>query len=103
MSSQRKKPKRCPRMGKSCIEDECVFWVGYPAEKYNALSKTTVIETVYMCNDLWATKIAFDAARFADQAGASLDKLTNHVADGNAAIGSLVFEANRRLTDERDH
>ena len=100
MSLSRKKTKLCPHLRKPCIEDECTHWVSYPAEKWNALTNSKVVEPVYMCNDLWATKIAFDAARFADQAGETLDSLRNHVAEGNATIGSLVYEANKRLSHD---
>lgn len=97
MSSSQKKTKHCPRLRKPCIEDRCTDWIGYPAERFNELTGGKVIETVYMCNYIWATKIAFDAARFADQAGASLDSLRNHVAEGNASLGSLIYTSRKRL------
>jgi len=102
MSFSRKKIKQCPHLKKPCIEDGCTHWVGYPVEKMNELTGSKVTETLYMCNDLWGTKIAFDAARFADQAGASLDSLRNHVADGNATLNSLTFSAPnvKQLTGE---
>ena len=101
MSYSPKKTKVCPYLRKPCVEDECNHWVGYPAERMNELTGTKVIETVYMCNDLWETKIAFDAARFADQTGASIDSLRNHVAEGNATLGNLMFEVqHKRLVND---
>ena len=97
MSSSQKKTKQCPHLKKPCIEDECTHWVGYPAEKLNGLTGMRVTEVVYMCNDLWETKIAFDAARFADQAGATLDSLRNHVADGNATLNGIAYSAKKQL------
>ncbi len=103
MSACSKKTKKCryTNFKKPCIQGDCEHWVGYPAERMNELTGGKVVETVYMCNDIWATKIAFDAARFADQAGASLDSLRNYVAEGNANIGALYFEAQqeKRLID----
>lgn len=57
-----------------------MHWTGYPVERVNELTKARVTETVYMCDDLWNTKIAFDAAKFADQAGASFDALRGETA-----------------------
>ena len=101
MSSPQKKTKLCPHFRKPCIEGDCTYWVGFPVDTINELTGTKVTETRYNCNDLWATKIAFDWVKFADQAGASLDKLTNQVADGNAQIGGMIFEQNRRLNHAR--
>lgn len=81
-----KDTKFCPRIGKSCIQEECIDWVSYPAERLNELTGKKIVEPVFMCNAHWQTKIAFDAARFADEAGASIDDLRNHVARGNAQM-----------------
>ena len=98
MSLPQKKTKKCryTNFKKPCIQDECEHWVGYPTNRFNELTGGMVEEVKYMCADVWATKIAFDAARFADQAGASLDSLRNHVAEGNANMGALFFEAQQK-------
>ena len=100
MSSSRKKTKLCPRLRKPCIEDDCIDWVAYPAERVNELTGTKIVEPVYMCNEHWQTKIAFDNARMSDYTGAAVDSLRNQVAEGNATLGNLTFAAQRRLTND---
>lgn len=67
-----------------------MHWTGYPAEKINPLTGARVTETIYMCDDLWNTKIAFDAAGFADKAGAALDSLRNEVTRRQDKLEAIV-------------
>ena len=74
--------------------------MGYPATRKDEETGVDITERVYMCSDLWDTRFAYENAKFLNQNRAALESLRNHVSEGNAAIGSLVFEANKRLSHD---
>ncbi len=99
MSSSRKKTKRCPRIGKPCIEKGCTHWRSYPITRMNELTGSRVTEMHYMCNDHWMTKMLFDMLQHTDYTGKALNQVRNQVAEGNATMGGLVYAANKRLNN----
>ena len=99
MSSRRAKPKLCPYFRKPCIEDGCEHWKGFPMDRVNDMG-VKVTETQYMCNDHWMSKMLYDIAGFTDYTGRATNQVRNHIAEGNAALGGLVYAANKRLKND---
>lgn len=80
--SEPPKDLKCPYfrdwMHKCC--PKCVKWKGYVTDKNGAPSVT------YNCADMFQLQFAAINAAFADEAGASFDKLTSVVANRAAAV-----------------